>query len=473
MYDFQTLVDGMGAMTCVVSVEKKADGGHGKFRIVTGNKSYIDSIERPIGYEMLTGKFVPNSEYTEYFTRDLNFETYCYGAAVQKKCLHSYAHPDRLDIWFNMTFLPLSYEEENLCFCTYTMEVNVKANSKRLSSSVSGEIASNVLESCITLRGTRDFKEAMQDVIIGIRDMCDAEHCCIFLMDTYEKKCSVLCEAFSENTKLLPMAHYVDDHFYSIADSWEGTVAGSNCLVVKDEQDMEVVRERNPVWHKSMTDAGARTIVLFPLRSGNELLGYMWAINFDPDNAMRIKETLELTTFVLGSEIANQRLVDRLKVLSSKDLLTGVLNRNEMNNCVDRLVELDTKKCGNTGVVFADLNGLKVVNDKHGHATGDILLKNAAKALLEVFQESEVFRAGGDEFTMIINDITEEELANKVEMLRKTAQKYEDLVFAIGYCLADHGRDIHTALKMADERMYADKKKYYEMHPEKKRAVML
>ena len=65
---------------------------------------------------MLTKKFVPDSLYTDYMPRDLNFEDFCYRAAVQKKCLHSYAHPDRYDVWFNMTFLPLWPDNGNLYY---------------------------------------------------------------------------------------------------------------------------------------------------------------------------------------------------------------------------------------------------------------------------------------------------------------------------------------------------------------------
>ena len=106
--DFQTLVDSMGDASCIVSVEDLGGGAYGKVRIVTGNRKYLDTIERPYeGLEMLTKKFVPNSEYTNYLTRDLNFENSCYQAAVMKKCLHAYAHPARYDVWFNMSFLPL------------------------------------------------------------------------------------------------------------------------------------------------------------------------------------------------------------------------------------------------------------------------------------------------------------------------------------------------------------------------------
>lgn len=87
--DFQTIVDGIDAFACVVSVEKGEDGSYGKVRIVTGNQRYVDTIENPVGgVEMLTRKFEPNSEYTNYMTRDLNFEDSCYQAALQKKCIH-------------------------------------------------------------------------------------------------------------------------------------------------------------------------------------------------------------------------------------------------------------------------------------------------------------------------------------------------------------------------------------------------
>ena len=155
--DFQTIVDSMSAMTCLVSVERFEDERAAKYRIVTGNKAYIDSIEHPApGTEMLTDKFVPNSEYTNYLTRDMNFEDYCYRAAVGKKCLHSYVHPDRMPVWFNMMFIPLGQDEGNLSFCLYMMEINTEANTEQLSTNVSSEVAASVLDTCIRLRGTTD-----------------------------------------------------------------------------------------------------------------------------------------------------------------------------------------------------------------------------------------------------------------------------------------------------------------------------
>ena len=122
--DFQNVVNSLPTAACVVSVEKLDDGNYGKIRIVTGNRPYLNTIEHPAdNVEMLTRKFVPNSEYTEYLNRDLNFEDSCYQAAVQKKLLHAYAHPARFDVWFNMSFLPLFPDDSNICYCLYVMDL--------------------------------------------------------------------------------------------------------------------------------------------------------------------------------------------------------------------------------------------------------------------------------------------------------------------------------------------------------------
>ena len=467
--DFQTIVDGMVPMTCVVSVEKKENGECGTIRIVTGNRPYIDSIENPApGTEMLSKKFVPNSEYTRYLTRDLNFETACYRAAVQKKCLHSYAHPDRMEVWLNMNFLPLSAEDGNLCYCLYMMEINFEPDSESMSN-LSEKTAASVLSTCIKLRGATDFKATINDVVSDIRDLCDAEHCCILTVDDLSRSCAVLGEAFKEGSKLLPMEKYLDDTFYDIAATWEDTIAGSNCLIVKNEQDMHVVKERNPVWHDSLRAAGADNIILFPLKSGDHLLGYMWAINYDATRSIEIKETLELTTFIVGSELGNFLLMDRLKILSSRDMLTGVNNRNEMNNFVDSLCAAGDNACGSVGVIFADLNGLKRMNDEYGHNAGDKLLKDAARALREVFDDDQIFRAGGDEFSIIITGIEEDALREKIEQVREACAHYDRLRFALGGSTEADSRNVRKALKNADIAMYEDKRLYYEAHPEERR----
>ena len=130
-------------------------------------------------------------------------------------------------------------------------------------------------------------------VFNDIRELCNCKHCCIMLMDFSEKTCSVLCEAF-DGINPRPMQYYVDNGFFDIAASWINTIGGSNCLIIKNENDMEFIRERNPAWYDSLMLASVESLVLFPLKNGDEILGFIWATNFKTEDALRIKETLEL-----------------------------------------------------------------------------------------------------------------------------------------------------------------------------------
>ena len=469
--DFQAIADSFYAAASIVSVEKLENGNYGKICIVAGNRPYLDTIERPMpGVEMKTTKFIPGSEYTTYMPPDMNFESSCYSAAVNKKSIHAYAHPERYNVWFNMSFIPLMHEDDNICYCIYTVEIDIKPDARRMSN-ISSDIAASVLETCIRLRSHGDFRETMKTVCEDIRDLCGSDHCCIISLDTAKRKCSVLCEAHSVVLEHGTISDMIDDSFFDMAYSWLDTVAGSNCILVRNEHDMEMLKERNPEWYESMKTNGTRNIVLFPLKFDEELLGYIWAVNFSEDDAGKIKETLELTTFLLASEIYSYRMMDELNVLSTTDMLTGVKNRNAMNNYVASVVENidDTVKDKTLGVVFADLNGLKRVNDNDGHAAGDLLLKNAALVLQKFFTGSNIYRAGGDEYVIITENVPEAEFTEKLNALRAAASHPDDEVcFAFGSSTGK-AKDIRRLMQEADSRMYSDKKHFYELHPELKR----
>ncbi len=465
--DYKTFSEQFRPITCIISVETYPDGSYGNIRIVTGNTPYMNSMQYfdSIGAEGVAQKeFIPNQPYEYYLPKDLNFEDFCYRCAVLGQPLHSYVSPERYDFWIDINMLPIVSDKENVHYCSYTQTIS-KTVRPELMSEISPDIANIVLSTCLKLRGRTDLKAALDEVIIDIRDQCNAEHCCILLTDDNNRSCTVLCEALSKGTKLVSMNCYVDDDFYDIASSWRETIAGSTCVIAKNEYEWNILKGRNPIWYDSLQLAGAESIILFPLRSGNEILGYIWAINFNMSDAPKIKETLELTTYFIASEIANYQLIQRMETLSSIDMLTGVMNRNAMNNRIDEICSANNYHAEKVGIVFADLNGLKRVNDKDGHFAGDMLLKNAAIALQRNFSNCEIYRAGGDEFMVIAVDMDDHELESRVEQLRKEASDPENVCFAVGLCIQST-ENIRLAMRIADELMYKDKARYYQLHPE-------
>ena len=110
-----------------------------------------------------------------------------------------------------------------------------------------------------------------------------------------------------------------------------------------------------------------------------------------------------------------------------------------------------------------------IIVDNNGHIAGDTLLKNAATKLMEVFPECEIYRAGGDEFLIISVDLPEELMSERVERLRLESEDPNNISFSLGQFFDDQDTDIRIGMRTADERMYADKERYYEKFPERKR----
>ena len=472
--DWKRFTEHFEPMTCVLSIEKKSDGGYGAIRIVTGNEKYIDSVALAAGGVELDSdqktEFIPNSEYTRYIPKDLNFEDVCYRCAVLKQPIHNCLRASRYPFDILVYMLPMESDDERLGYCTFTQVLMPKSDDNLLSVNISQETAKEVINTCIRLREDKPFSEIMQAVVEDIRGICDAELCSILLMDDAKRQCPILGKAKSpKSTREWPKT-FLDHDFYDIAQTWLDTMAGSYCLVIRDAHDMEYIRERNPKWYQALQADGVERLVLFPLMLRNRLLGYIMAINFDTENTQHIRDTLDLTTFFIASEIANNQFIDRLKAMNETDLLTGVMNRNAMNARLSAFEADQEGAPGVMGVVFADMNGLKYVNDHYGHSAGDMLLKNAAVILQSTFVGDEIYRVGGDEFLVVLRETDEAGMQRKIAEIKKKAELFNNVSFAAGYSLLNDSKDIRKAMAEADAMMYEDKESCYRDNPELKRS---
>ena len=406
--NFQELADKFDAPTCVISVEKKQDGGYGDIRIVAGNEKYIEPIVHPVPFpgmpENFSSEFIPNSPYEKYLPKDIGFEDICYRSAVLKLPIHTFVHMNYqyIDIWFDIFAMPLGFEDGSCCYCVYTTKPSNPAE-LGISSHYSGGTAEDVLKTCIRLHGSDDLKNSMNEIIRDIRNICKAEVCTIMLMDNSAEKCSVLSTSYDKNSSINRLTQFRD--FYDIAASWVDMIGASDCFIIKTNDDMEFVKMTNRPWYDSLRESNVESVVLFPLRYNNELLGYIWATNFDTNNTMRIKETLELTTFFISSEIASYNLVERLKHLSYIDTLTSLPNRFASSDHVNELI----KRGSEFTLVSVDINGFKSINDTMGFDTGNKVLVKIVSRWKKIAENGlsgtsdTVYRLSGDEFAIIIS----------------------------------------------------------------------
>ncbi len=117
--------------------------------------------------------------------------------------------------------------------------------------------------------------------------------------------------------------------------------------------------------------------------------------------------------------LSNIALREKLRTQSLRDPLTGLYNRRYMEDALDRYVSLAERTGGATSVVMIDLDNFKKLNDEHGHAMGDAVLRDVAAQLIGGLRPSDVVsRYGGEELIVILPGCTSEDARIKAEMMR-------------------------------------------------------
>ncbi len=170
---------------------------------------------------------------------------------------------------------------------------------------------------------------------------------------------------------------------------------------------------------------------------------------------------------------------ERLDHLAHHDPLTGLPNRLLFSDQLAHRLRQAAKQEETVAVLFLDLDRFKLINDTLGHNVGDLLLKEVSRRLLQCLRKGDIVsRMGGDEFTIIPQDVKNNDeaatVAQKVLNIMNRpfllAGREMFVSASIGISLFPHdGQDVETLVKNADSAMYRAKEKgrnKYEFYTE-------
>lgn len=451
---FKTIVNMCTMPSAIMSVEKKADGTCGEIKMIATNDKFS-----------MTGENVEGMVYDAKIPTDPKFEDILFRAAWNNEHYHAYVDTTRLyGFWTEDIVIPLNNNgDEHIGYCQFIYNLSKTMDSGKYSM-ISPDIASFVIRTCINLRKDDDFYATMETVTKDIREFNDCFSAAIITVSRDFYKFDLISEAVRNNVKSL---HDVFAEIpYEVVESWEGLVAGTDCIVIRNEEDMKDFEQRAPEWVKTLRDNDVRNLCLAPFIHQNMIIGYLFITNFDIEKLPRIKDTIEMVAFFLASEVAHHIFVDKLKTLSSLDLRTGVQNRNAMNTKVDELAMELRLSHTPFSVAFCNLITLRTVNIKQGHDAGNSLLSDAAKILREVFQNDFIYRSNGEEFAIISTNSSEKDFEAKIKELKEKANDPNWVFFTIGYYTDMTEGNIHAAMRFANEYEQEFKEDFYYNHPE-------
>ena len=174
--------------------------------------------------------------------------------------------------------------------------------------------------------------------------------------------------------------------------------------------------------------------------------------------------------YAVTTDITEQRkAAERIEHLAHHDTLTGLPNRLLFNDRLTQAISRAKRDASRFALLYLDLDKFKPVNDTLGHNAGDELLRMTAERIRQQVRESDtVARVGGDEFTVILSDITNyanvASVASKIiAALSKSyylerQKQHVDIGTSIGIAVyPDHALDHDTLVKFADASMYKAK----------------
>jgi len=282
--------------------------------------------------------------------------------------------------------------------------------------------------------------------------------------------------------QVLHKASEVVDYAVQLSEELGMAVApGFDVFVIKAVRDGSDARE----WTYIRKDGSTFAVHLSvsPMRSSQGVVTGYIGVGIDVTYRQRAdaeirtaNEQLELRVHQRTVELANTNALLRIEIeqrtkienemrhMAHFDALTGLPNRNLLNDRIDQALEMGRRRQTGVGILFIDLDHFKDINDSLGHHVGDLLLTQVARRMSQMLRAADTLgRLGGDEFLLLAPDVEEpdrlERLAFKlVDALERPFEIDSHVLHvtpSVGICcFPEHGADRATLMRNADTAMY-------------------
>jgi diguanylate cyclase (GGDEF)-like protein len=216
---------------------------------------------------------------------------------------------------------------------------------------------------------------------------------------------------------------------------------------------------------------GGQTLVSVPLHAGGRTIGIVDLISIAERRVLdpSVMQTVETMASLGGTGLEKVGLLEQLRKAADMDLVTGVHNHRYLQERLRQEVARSARSHSPFAVLMLDLDKFKPVNDSHGHADGDRVLRNIGAAINAQVRTSDVVaRYGGDEFVVLMPDTPPDQaeiVARRVVAGvldgRHTMTDGAEVSVGISAGLAIYPSDGRTSaqlLQVADAQMYAAKR---------------
>jgi diguanylate cyclase (GGDEF)-like protein len=319
------------------------------------------------------------------------------------------------------------------------------------------------------LAGEPAADEILRHVCAGIRDALGFQNVCAALL---ERETGRLVPHAAVGWSLSDPPLTTPIYLERIEPLLDRRFRREGCYLLTNEEATRRVTPQTAIYASQLNGRGRwawnEHWLLVPLRDGEgNVLGLIWVD--DPEDRLlpsadRLK-ALRIFAYDAAVALVSRGSLEELRFLADHDPLTRLLNRRAFVERLDGEVARASRYGRTFGLVLADLDGFKLLNDRYGHAVGDEALHVFASVLTHALRKpDDAFRIGGDEFALLLAEADEEDTREVVRRAQRLLAESEDPrlagVTASFGCASCPGNadEAQTLFRIADEALYEAKR---------------
>lgn len=300
-------------------------------------------------------------------------------------------------------------------------------------------------------RESKEGEESIYAFLNIIRDYYDADRTYIYEINEEKQVFKNTYEVTRKDIK--PQAAGQMELPLSTVERWVETFRKGQIYYISSLAEVE---DKESEEYRMLAARKIESLLAAPLVLEGEVIGYLGVDNAkeNPDAEVLLRLAPE---FVVN-EIKKRQIWLAAKNSGYMDELTGLGNRKKYRHMIEWLEQQYQEEFG---IVTADIDSLRNINNAYGYAWGDHMLKYVAQTMTKCFGDY-VYRIGDDEFVAFCLDIDKDHFEEEVRELQKSAKWDEQLQIAIGSSWYEGECDIDYQITVANEKMHINKLKNYK-----------
>lgn len=338
-----------------------------------------------------------------------------------------------MQAWTEFTVLPAT-----LPGCVAFAFTKIEDNDVKLKALKTGNVNSQVSSLARSLNGPEDAASEINFSMVQIASLLEPER--VYTLANENGKIEVEAEWTKDKSMLRRMSDRLAE---KLPEYLEKLRAGKDFLLISDMERLRFDRELYEINRKNVR------ILMFPLFSGQKLLGYIGVENFDSDRLAYAKDLLSEYSKYLAAKLVAMLRLRQLDPSRGSDHLTALGNQAAFNEELDELKEQRQV----SSLIYFDLYNLQAFNASHDPQEGNLLLQNTADFLNQYFDVRQLYRIGGKLFAAVMPEADQAELDAKMAAVKEGLKTSDPVKLKVAGKLCPYPRHVRDVARQLEQEI--------------------